>query len=568
MDRAHGEHLERLRAGVLKTHTLATAGDWICNNTYLRGELFSFKDHEFQRVIVDDPSREKNVRKCSQIGLSELSMRLTLALPNILDATTWIYTMPAAAFAKLFVKTRMDPVIETSPALRDAVDKTTDNMEIKRFGDSFVYIKGTIGQAAAISVPADGVIHDEVDFSDQQVMSNYQSRLTHSPWKIKYRFSTPTVGGYGISAEFDVSRRYWQFSKCDHCNEWFLPSYFKHVHIPGFNGDKKEITKDRLGLIRWQEAVLLCPGCGREPDLGPERRAWVCENPGDNFEAAGYQIQPFDAPRIITMPQLVKSLTEYDRFVDAVNFGLGLPAEDKETSLTEEDVERCKVMGTVPGFFTHVMGIDLGLQCHIMVGAVNPYGQLMTVHTEVVPLSRLEERKIALAIQYRVALTVSDALPYTDMVLRMQAKDQNLYGAMYVNLKSLKPYIVGKREEEDKAGEGEKKSGEGEQREREVRINRSKAFDALMQDVRAGNWILVADDNYELVKKHLQDMKRIKEFTVEREVSYVWQKSAKGQDHFHHTLMYLWIAAKMRGVVTTGVALPFFVGKFKIGKKF
>lgn len=568
MDRLHGEHLERVKAAVLKTHTLASAGDWICQNTRLRGENFSFKDHEFQRVIVDDPSREKNVRKCSQVGVSELSLRVALALANILDGTTWIYTLPAAQFMKLFVKTRIDPVIESSPTLKANIDNTTDNMEIKRFNDAFLYFKGTIGQAAAISVPADGVIHDEVDFSDQQVMSNYQSRLTHSPWKLKYRFSTPTVGGYGISAEFDVSRRHWNFVKCNHCAEWFLPDYFKHVHIPEFNGEKKEITKDRLQLLRWQDAVFLCPGCGREPDLGPEHRTWVCENPGDSHEAAGYQIQPFDAPRIIMIPDLVKSMAEYDRFVDAVNFGLGLPAEDKETSLTVEDLERIKVMGAQPGAFTHVMGIDMGMQCHIMVGAVNPYGQLMVVHTEVVPLARIEERKKELAVTYRVVLTVMDALPYTDIVLRMQGSDPNLYGAIYVNLKSLKPYVVGKKDEEEKALEGDRKATEGEQRERQVNINRSKAFDALMQDVRSGNVVIVADDNWPTIVRHLQDMKRIKEFTIEREVSYVWQKSTKGIDHFHHTLLYLWVAAKMRGVASVGVALPFLVGKFQLNKKF
>lgn len=564
VDQIIRDHFLRAQAGVLRAHSLDSIADWICENTYVRGEKFSFVDHEFQETILRDPSREKVIRKCSQIGLSEIAAREALAIVNVLSASTLIYTLPTADFAKKFAKTRVDPVVRTSQPLRDAVSSTADNTDFKQFGDSFLYIKGTVGTGAAISVPADAIVNDEVDFSDQEVMSNYQSRLTHSPYKLKRKLSTPTVSGLGISAEFETSRRHWNFVKCSHCNHFFLPSYFEHVKFPGFEGEMREITRERLPTLRWQEARLLCPACGREPDMGPRHRHWVCENPGQNFEAAGYQVQPFDVPRIVTMPSLIEASTTYARYTDFVNFGLGLPAEDKESTLTKEDIDRCYVRGEAPGFVTHVMGVDLGLTCHIIVAAIDYLGRMVGVKTEIVPLPKLYDRRREIASQYRVALTVSDSQPYTDLLLRMQATDPNLYGAVYVNQKALAPYTIVKTEEADRAGEDDKRADAGELRERQVNVNRNKALDALMEFIRGGNLTIIEDENRPIFTAHLQDMKRVKDFTAEREISYVWRKSAKGNDHFHHALLYAWVAGKMRGIASSLILLPSYVQKFKV----
>jgi hypothetical protein len=567
MDALYGEHLDRVRAAVLRSHSLSTVAEWICENTSLRGEPFTFLDHEFQEVIARDPSRQKNVRKCAQVGISELSGRLALAFANVMDSVTGIYTLPTADFAKNFVKTRVDPIILASKALKDALNNTADNTQVKQFGTSFIYFKGTIGQAAAISVPADFIVHDEVDFSDQMVMSTYESRLIHSPHKLKLKFSTPTVDGYGISAEFQSSRRFWNFVKCSHCATWFLPSYFDHVHVPGFDADKKEITKDKLAQIRWSEAKVLCPHCGLEPELTPGHRAWVCENPFENHEAAGYQVQPFDAPRVISAAYLVEASTKYDRWVDFVNFGLGLPAEDKESSFSREELEQLFTRAAMGGFYQRVGGIDMGMMCHVVIAGVNSQGQMLIIHTERVPLAKIKVRKEELWRAHGVALSVMDSQPYTETLFSMQERDRNLFGAVYVTSKGLQLYTLKKTEEEREATAEDKEAKKGEEAERQVNINRNKAFDGFMHFLRAGNLFILEDANKELIIQHMQDMKRVKEFTAEKEVTFVWQKSAKGNDHFHHALLYAWIAAKMRGVAGGLIVLPWLVAKIRTKEK-
>jgi hypothetical protein len=166
--------------------------------------------------------------------------------------------------------------------------------------------------------------------------------------------------------------------------------------------------------------------------------------------------------------------------------------------------------------------------------------------------------------QYRVSLTVMDSQPYTETLYRLQERDPNLYGAVYTTSKDLSLYTLKRTEEKDRADKDDRKARAGEEAERQVNINRNKSLDALMHFVRAGNLVLVEDDNKETIITHLQDMKRVKDLTAEKEFTYVWQKSAKGNDHFHHALLYTWIASKMRGVATGLVVLPWLVASIRL----
>ena len=238
MNESFKEHLERLRSGVSDQYSLAQLAAWIEKNTVLDGRKFSFDGHEFQRTIINDAAQTSIVIKCAQVGLSEVMARWTLAAAATQDNFTAIYTFPTTNDAEKFCKTRIDPCITNSPSLARLINPALNNSEIKQFGrNSFIYFKGTLSETAALSVPADVVIHDEVDKSNLTQMSIYVSRLQHKQTKIRKMFSTPTVIKYGISKESETARRYRHVLTCSHCNFKFLPDYFDHVIIPGFGGE-------------------------------------------------------------------------------------------------------------------------------------------------------------------------------------------------------------------------------------------------------------------------------------------------------------------------------------------
>lgn len=536
------DHLERVRVAVLGRHSMATLAKWITENTTLGGDPFSFVDHEFQEPIVSDTSQEVAVQKCSQVGVSEVTVRLALAMVNVVSPMTAIYTLPTAKFSAKFVRTRVDPVIQGSPAMRENIHRSNDNSEMKQFGDSFIYFNGAASSNAPISIPADVIINDETDFSDQEVLSQYTSRLTHSKWKIIRKFSTPTLPGFGVNKSFSESRRHYNLCRCCHCNHWFMPSYYDHVRVPDYKGDLRDVTKAVLARIRWNEAYVACPKCANPVDLNKEYREVVCENPGEQLVGAGYQVTPFDAPRIIKVGDLIRSSTNYARIQDFVNFGLGLPMEDSEATLTRTDLERLYVRALAGSNSVYVMGVDVGNVYHFVIAAVDGFDDMLVVHTERVPMGRAKERYHALRNQYRVVCSVIDSNPHSETVMSLQTQDPNLYAAVYMRSRSLLTHNVVDKEKDKE---------EGQDFVRQVNINRSKAFDGYMSYMRDNHLALCEPDSEEEKETFIQhhvSMKRVKVFDPEsEELSYSWQKT-DGEDHYHHASLYCWIAGKIRGV--------------------
>jgi hypothetical protein len=529
--------------------------EWISKHTKLNSSAYSFVDHEYQERILRDDSAEVIIKKCSQVGISELSVRMSLALANIIPGYTIIYTLPTAKFAGTFMRTRIDPVVQSSPYLNAAVHTSTDNADVKRFGDSYIYVKGAQSSNAPISVPADHLVHDEVDFSSPEVISQYHSRLTHSKYQRKTKLSTPTLPKFGIDYEFQRSRRHFNMVKCHHCNHYFIPDYYTHVRVPGWSGDLHTVTKANIFNLSYLSAYVECPSCGKAPSLQVEHREWVCENPGENFVAVGYQVSPFDAPNIISPGYLIKASTEYKKITDFINFNLGLSAEDADSTLTREELLAAIYAGEVSGTPGIVMGLDMGLLCHCIIAAISWDGMFNIIHTEIIPMQNVVARRKELARQFRVRMTVVDALPYTETVMRMQIEEENLFAAYYTNAKTIEMYHVVKRDEDEEKGVAQL---------RQVNVNRNRAFDGLMDTVRAKALSKKTDEHDETWIEHLQDMKRVRQYTQDNELTYVWQKSLSGDDHFHHATLYAWIAAKMVGVATSTNVMPTLISAFPV----
>lgn len=539
-------HLQRIKHGLRKTFDLSTIGDWICKHTKLNGVPFSFIDHEYQEAILKDPSPEKIIRKCSQVGLTELSFREAFAVLRIIDGASVIYTLPTVALMEKIVPTRADIIIKDSDDLSGNLSKDVDSKLIKQFSRSFLYFGGTFGAQQAISTPADMLVHDEVDFSNLEVMTSYESRLTHSKYKLRREFSTPTLPGRGISARFDRSRRHFNMARCNHCSQWFLPDYFNHVRVPGFEKEIKEITKQNIQLTRWREAALHCPNCQSIPDLRPEYRNWVCENSHENYTAAGYAISPFDAPSIISTPFLVEKSTKYERQADFVNFNLGLPYEDTTESLTDSFLRQLFVEAGSEIFSGNFMGCDMGAVCHIVVGNRDANDVLLVLWYERVPLGEFETKRAALAARFRVLICVMDALPYTDIVMRLQKRDPNLFGAMYHRSQKLAVFSIKEQVEDNLTGKLPIKA---------VMINRDIALDGLVAEILRRQAVFVNLIEKELFITHMLDMKRTAIVNKESEIEYRWVKSEAGQDHFMHALLYLSTATRLRGMVQGSVPI-------------
>lgn len=540
-------HLQRVKAGASQAVAINETSKWIAQNTFIGGKPYGYKDHEYQQRILDSTAKEVVVRKCSQVGISELAVRKALALCGMLKSFTCIYTLPTATFAATLSKTRVDPVIRESPFLREIMSQT-DNVEVKQIGTSFLYLKGAASSNAPISIPADFLVHDEIDFSSPEIISQYTSRLTHSKYKLKLKLSTPTIPGKGVDFEFQRAKRHYLFVKCSCCGHRFVPDYYENVRVPGFSGDLRSITKRNLHEFQYKDAYVVCPHCSGKPSLQPDFREWVCENPSENHVAEGFQVSPWDSPNIITPGYLVEASTQYSNIADFVNFNLGMPYYSSESVLSPDEIRGCIVQNRFEGGSV-VMGIDLGKMNTIVIGNVSWDGSMQVIHVEVVPLQLLKQRYKELRLQYRVRVSVIDSLPYTDMVMSLQAEDQNLWACVYTQFRGVELFTV-KQRDEDKEG--------GMQQLRQINVARDRTFDALMSFIRSGQFSKLScalDEDFVL---HCTDMRRVKNWNLRsEEIEFKWVKSEQGEDHMFFALSYAFLGKHVLGTALgSNIILP------------
>lgn len=532
----HKEHLQRLRDALSNTYTLSNLSGWLAKNTTYEGKSFGYKGREYQPSVIDDPAKTLFVIKCAQVGLSEIFARWALATVTTQANFTTIYTFPAATDAELFSKSRLDPVIKSSKAIQHAISRSVNSVELKQFGDnSFLYTRGTYSETGALSVPADLLIHDEYDRSDMSNVAAYVSRLQAKPTKMRRIFSTPTVSKYGIDLECQTAKRKRQIWCCSHCNHHFIPSYHSDVIIPGFSGDKREINKQNIKDYDWKKSKLLCPNCGLEPSNDLIFREWVVENQMETFDSVAYYISPFCAPSFITPSYLVEASTKFNKWSEFCNQALGETSEDSTDTLTEADIRGADTKAPLDSSELHFMGADMGLTCHITIGRVSN-GVLLVVHREKVFYTQFEDKRRELCIKYRILVSVHDLFPYTDIITRVCDYDPNAFGAMYVTRKSAEPYVVKEQEENPEEGKLNVKS---------LLVNRDVALDSLMEEFKKKQIVIYnVDEEYVL---HLRDMKRIQKFDKNNVMRYSWEKT-QGNDHWHHSLLYCYLASKLRGM--------------------
>lgn len=558
------EHVERVKGSVSAKYSLADIPEFICKNTFIKGEPYSFKDHEFQEYIIRSEDEELNVQKCSQIGLSEIMARWTMSVAYNFPAFSAIVTFPFNDDASNFARTRVDPFINASPVLSEAMNRDLDNSEMKMIKESLVYFRGTNGKTVAISIPADMVVSDEIDKSDPDILTTYTSRLTHSPYKWRRNFSTPTIKGYGINLLMDGSRRFVNLCKCNHCASWFRPDFFTMVKIPDFDGDLKQLNKNTLPRYRYLEARLLCPKCGKEPNLRPQYREYVQENNDSAAIGKGIYVSPFDAPAIISVVDLLKAMVSYSKISEFINQNLGLTSEDASESLTLDDLKTATKITDLRSSGLHALGCDMGVFCHFVITRLTLEGMLLVVHREKVHISEFEKRKTELKKQFNVAVTVCDSQPYVDVILRGQRVDKNLFGAVFVETSKIQTYEV-KMAEEDKS--------QGKLPIHVVNIQKHVALDELLMMFKK-NEVVIQQQDDELedeFQKHCLDMKRVQKYDDKKQqLVYVWVKSATKLDHYHHALLYSYIAARLRSTVlstTASLAGVPLISKFKVQEK-
>lgn len=338
---------EELRA---KTHILNPAM-WVLDNEFVNEnqEPFEFDSHRFMLQPYADSSPNQVIMKSAQIGWSVAAILKSVHAAYFLKLNV-IYVLPTRNASAEFVVPKVNPMLNRNKVLADMV-RNTDNKTLKEVGDRFIYFKGAHHEGEAISTTADLIVSDEHDRSNQLVLMAYQSRLQASKYGYFWKFSNPSLPGFGVHEEFQASDQMHWFITCPECSHKMFMDFERDTHLKNHYIDP-------------ERAIYACGGCDRElSDNDRQGGEWIAKYP--TREVRGYWINqlmiPWVSAKKILAQQKSMSIDVFHNFV------LGLPYQASEYMINRDSILRaCN-----PGLATKndvVIGCDSGKEKHWVMG--------------------------------------------------------------------------------------------------------------------------------------------------------------------------------------------------------
>jgi hypothetical protein len=475
---------------------------WILTNHFLNenSEPIEFDDHLFLMQPYDDNHPDIIVKKSAQIGWSTLAILKGIHLTAFKKMNT-IHSLPTQNVIKDFVIPKVDQLILKNPAISSLVSK--DSLQLKQFMDRFIYYRGAFTEREAITISADLLINDEYDRSDQKIMNFYQSRLQASKFRWQWRFSNPSVKGFGVDELFETSDQMYWFVKCSHCTKEQYLEWPENIDI------KKEI--------------YICKYCKRELSDNDRRFGrWVAKYP--SRKRRGYHISQLIAPWVKAKYIIEKSNDNIEFFY---NFVLGLAYTEAEMVVDRQSIIRaCR-----PGKERAVnvcIGVDNGVTKHYVIGT--PAGIMGYGKTE--SWDDIEN----LFLRHN-AIMVIDANPYPNMPKKLMKKYQGRVFINYYSLDSKTADFV-----EWKTG---KDFGV-------IRDDRTRIIDLVASEINSQtiNYIMTPTQLEEYIM-HWSNMYRGVETNSAGIAKGVWLTKEGKPDHYAHATVYYRLALE-RAVAPSG----------------
>jgi len=507
--------------------------DWACKHTkhpIQTHKPWSFKDHEFQIKIMNCESPFIASRKCSQIGVSEIFLRKGLIRSKRKLGHVLIYVFPTTSDVRKLVAHRVDSIIRETPSFKESLNPDLNNLEIKQIDNSFLYFTGS--QKAGISVPANMVTVDEVDFCSQKNITTFQSRLGHNiEGEERFAgFSTPTISGYGVDAMMKGTSESHYMVKHYSCGKWNQIKFLEDIVIPNFDDPLKEFVKEDLDnpRINVDLAWVKCPSCNGtispENMCDPTHRQWVHTHPDLYRDKAGFNCSPLDVFAYNPPARILKQIQGYELYSDWVNFKLGLPHSDASAILIAPKINSNPIVGG-----SNFLGVDVGKTTWFIVINVSNNGQIRIIHAESERLRWLGEttstynKAVELRKQFSIRGTVVDSLPDLSLSLSIASVFYNAFACEYTRNSMI---VDGAKQIYNKKTDV-------------VKVWRTGCFNELSKKLKL-EYIMIAPglSEEQTIKKHLGGLKKVTDTDSGEER---WEKVSA--DHYSHALLYACVAA-------------------------
>jgi len=333
-----------------EAHTLSCA-KWVMDNEFINEnqKRFEFDSHRFMIQPYNDTSPNQVIMKSAQIGWSVAAIIKSVHAAAFLKLNI-IYVLPTRNASAEFVVPKVNPMLKRNPVLA-ALVQNTDNKSLKQVGDRYIYFKGAFHEGEAISTSADLIVSDETDRSDQAVLTVYQSRLQASEYGWYWKFSNPSLPGFGVHEEFQESDQMHWVITCSHCG-----------HEMYMDMERDDYMKPHY--IEPVKQIYACGDCHEEIyDKDRQGGRWIAKYP--EREVRGYWISQLMIPWV-SAKKILKQREEMD-IQTFHNFVLGLPYQASEYMINRDSILAARTSESSSKTDV-VMGCDSGKIKHWVMG--------------------------------------------------------------------------------------------------------------------------------------------------------------------------------------------------------
>jgi hypothetical protein len=511
------ELLEELRA---QAHMVNPAM-WILDNEFLNEnqQPIEFTAHRFMLQPYADSTPEQVIRKSAQVGWSILAILKSVHACKFLKLNV-IYVLPTRNASAEFVTPKVNPMLKRNPVLEKMV-RGTDNKSLKEIGDRWLYFRGAFNETEAISTSADVISADEYDRCNQDVLSMYQSRLQASRYRWFWRFSNPSLPGFGVDELFKRSDQMHWFITCPHCTYECWIDFEREFAFEDDDGTiwhthYVKILNDQRDQ---EEAYYACGNCDGELDDDDRQSGnWQPKYPDRRMR--GYWICQMMVPWVSATHIIIqKNSMTIDVFHNMV---LGKAYQASEYLINREAILAGRRFDK-PLVDQYFLGVDSGKVKHWVLG--NHEGVLMYG-------TYAEWEEIEDLIKLYEAVTVIDALPDFTIPERLaRAYPAQVFVHYYKH--DSKSMDVSRRKESEDFGV--------------IESDRTKLFDTLAMEITSGKLgFFLSAEALEGMIEHFENMYRVIETDSKQIQRARWETKGEGEgkrpDHWAHATAYMRVA--------------------------
>lgn len=280
-----------------------------------------------------------------------------------------LYLMPLKTGAIPFVQGRIDPIINSNPALSSHFKSVDNRLHKQTVDDIALRIRGTNIWTELREIPSDVLVMDERDKMVEDNIPEAHARLDGSPIKRVTELSTPTAPGHGVDSadSWHASDQMKWHVPCPHCSRRQTFSVEENIVM----GDKAD------------ECWLRCSFCKKEitDAQRAEANAYGSWEPTNyNGSKRGYHINQLNSPTQ-TIPGFMSNYylgqTDKRKLRAWFNNNRGEPYVAFGDQITPEMIDKCVVRGLTQGGIPVgpvYIGVDVGNVLHVRANYVDNRG--------------------------------------------------------------------------------------------------------------------------------------------------------------------------------------------------